>query len=273
MRKIESIREIQMIEYGMLCQLVDYLQEHDLPYALCGGTLLGAIRHGGFIPWDDDIDVYMLRKDYDRFMALVAAGQCQLGQLRIKLPGDPGTLHPFVKIFDPSVVIRTPGYNKDYPEYLWIDIFPMDHFPDAAWQHRICFAVVTFMRRTLLLHTFPDKVYGQTPIKRATWKFFKMVLGDPRRLTRAIDDYARRTDARFAGSDHYSDGPWPENMKDYFESRMIMPTVKHVFEDRQFDVPVNYDAYLRQFYGDYMTPPPVDQRAKHEFTAYRIDED
>ena len=127
MRKLTT-HEVQKIEYDILVTFDQFCEANHLTYMLAGGTLLGAIRHHGFIPWDDDIDVIMPRNDYDRLLQLP---KTVIGNEQKKYEiwhwKNSGSHYPFIKIVDPDTYVKT-DYIRQKREipHIWIDVFPLE---------------------------------------------------------------------------------------------------------------------------------------------------
>ena len=124
-----SLREIQLTELKILSVFSDFCNEHGLIYSLVGGTLLGAVRHKGFIPWDDDIDVGMPRPDYEKFIEMIEANGDLLNE-NIKVITDRGknAILPYLKIVDKRIEISPKCNEKS--NNIWIDVFPYDGCPE-----------------------------------------------------------------------------------------------------------------------------------------------
>ena len=138
-----NLRDVQAVGLEILLKFDEYCRRHGLRFYLCGGTLLGAVRHGGFIPWDDDVDVFMPRPDFDRLFELdktdPIGGGCELASvLNGKLP------RAFAKLYDTRTRVDRPYLKPIGGPHLWIDILPVDGLPG---NERAC-------RRLLRLRTF-----------------------------------------------------------------------------------------------------------------------
>ena len=269
MRKIETIQELQKIEYDILCSTIDFFEENDIRYLLCGGTMLGAVRHNGFIPWDDDIDVLVPREDYEKLKGLRDVFDHQ--NIKLRIPGDENYPFPFIKVVNTQTILRSAAENSRFPSHIWIDIFPLDHFPDNKIAHMIELAKNKVLRGALHTEILTNgPAHGGKLMKLALTLVNKM-LGGYQKIAVKMDLCAKAMNDRNIHSKHYGDGAWPNYVKDYFDDYMIFPFVKHMFVDREFNIPKNYDAYLTRFYGDYMTPPSKEHQITHCFDAYWIE--
>lgn len=266
-----SLWEIQMVELDIMKAVVHWFDKHGISYCLCGGTMLGAVRHEGFIPWDDDMDLLVPREDYDRIRKLLAAGAWQDRTVVFSCPGDDRYPYPFIKVMNREYIVSDPFRDASWPHYIWIDIFPLDHFPDEDGAHRRVLRTNYLLNRILGAGTLLDD--GQkTPAQKARAVVLRMLyrlLGGYRRLTVLIDRYARHMNRRYRDSQHVGDGTWPNGWKDYFTVDSVFPMEKHLFEGEAFNIPVHYDKYLTQFYGNYMELPPPEQRGGHHMEAMK----
>lgn len=274
-----SIREVQLVEYNILKKVVHLLKLNGIEYILAGGTMLGAVRHQGFIPWDDDIDILVPRKDYERLRKIISKTPNCVDDVVFRLPGDKDSLHPFIKAIDPKYICVDDRMINSVDQFVWIDIFPLDHFPDDENAHKKIVRKQIILKN-ILYSGILNQYYWKSKYQKASLGYLKHLvkfaiyyfMGGYTGVSRRMDRIAIRMNEKYVKSNHVGDGPWPEGMKDYFELDWTFPVMEHVFESDMFNIPMNYDAYLRHFYGDYMTPPPVEKRGGHSITVFKKDE-
>ena len=280
-REYLDTRQIQMAEYDILVALTDFFEKNDIEYILCGGTMLGAVRHNGFIPWDDDIDIFVLRKDYEKLKNL-ARKNFTLGRYKISIPGMDKHIYPFIKVIDESLRIEEStrdSDNNNLDQCLWIDVFPLDHFPDDEKTHRKYLKKIRFYMHAITVGTLSEEFYREkgyySSIIKRIGLFLGMcvyrILGGYKKIGPRLDTFSKKMNEQFKTSNHVGNGVWSNGMNDYFEVRMVTPRIKHVFEGGEFYIPENYDGYLTTFYGDYMALPPEDKRKTHEMNVYRCE--
>lgn len=123
-----SSEEIKQIELNLLLKLDEICKKYKLRYYLCGGTLLGAVRHKGFIPWDDDIDVLMPREDFEKLLRLEKAETRYGGKDCFLKSGN--SIYPFIKLINTNTVLKEKYLSEEFTTGIWIDIFPLDGMPD-----------------------------------------------------------------------------------------------------------------------------------------------
>ncbi|MEY8675637.1 LicD family protein [Thomasclavelia cocleata] len=132
MKQISS-QDIQSLELNILKAFKNFAQENNIIYYLCGGTLLGAICHKGFIPWDDDIDICIPRNSYDKLIELVKEDRyIENTSYKFCLPLDDNYIYPYIKVVDTNTIVYEKDIKKEYCLGVWIDIFPLDEFPKTS---------------------------------------------------------------------------------------------------------------------------------------------
>lgn len=261
-----SLEELRRTEIEILDVVTKFCDEHDIKYCIAYGTLLGAIRHKGFIPWDDDIDLVMLRPDYDRFLKLFNENSTRYQAHSIE--NDPNFYKPFAKVMNTDTVLYDHG-KKGVKSSISIDVFPYDNAPDDDMAIKKMFARRDFhvgnnFRRAFDIFLIPPLgnvfrrfcVYSLRIAFRVFPKYyFVRKIVENARL--CISEDTKRV-ACFAG---YYDA--------VFDRNMFNDLIYVEFEGKNYKAPAAYDKYLRAVYGDYMQLPPVEKRLAHNFTAYK----
>lgn len=263
-----SDSEVKQNIFEMLSAFADYCDQHGLRYYLCGGTLLGAIRHKDFIPWDDDVDVLMPRPDYIKLQQLYDRQPIRT-YYQLRCYGQENMPIPFGKIVDLRTRLVTK--SSDFDTAIWMDIFPMDGVPK---EQKKC--------ESLLMKAYRWKyMHGRTKIKIGTgktrWKaIFKIpvlvvahMIGR-RRCTKRLDTLAKQYD--FDECDYVAGITWSNGPCERMKKADFLPYDDKEFHGRMFHAPACWDTYLRGMYGDYMKLPPIDKRQSHNIEAYWIGE-
>lgn len=273
-----DIKRIQAIELDILLEFDRICKKHSLNYQLYSGTLIGAIRHKGFIPWDDDVDVCMLRSEYDKFLSVVES-ELTSSYFFQTYETDPNYINKYAKIrkngtfFMEKLVI-----GEDMHHGMYIDIFAFDNIePDTkegSQQIRQLQNIDSFFKfrikaRHETLEEGPEKIEAKrkydliknSPIKKSTVE--KWVLDI---MTRFND-----RETQWVGD---LSNPSPEVLENFKMKRSeLEDSIDWEFEGHKLPVPRNYHEVLTRCYGDYMTPPDeVDRVSHHNIVEIRIDE-
>lgn len=253
-----SEEEIKKIDLELLEEFNNFCEANNLRYVLDGGSLIGAIRHKGFIPWDDDIDVVMPYPDYLKFIELFNKQNQKLrGEV---LHGLAYEFH-YAKICDKRTVVKR-GHRKDSMLFgVWIDVFPMysiDDDDDVALED---------IRTALYWGQKSWRYLGcphRNPLKALYHKLFDNYLLKKclNNIDKIVKKYPYGSTKRIRVVPIFSDRIAFAN-NDHFDNRLRMK-----FEEKLYYVPHDYHDYLRNQFGDYMQLPSIDQRISHEIEAF-----
>ncbi len=263
MKKLSS-DGIKQIIFNILCEFDQYCADNNLYYSLCGGTLLGAIRHKGFIPWDDDIDVFMPRYDYMRLQKLVK--EMPFPKQYKLISYEEGTASfPFAKILDLNTKVEEKCMTND--EYLWIDIFPVDGLSDDIEENK---KILTEAHKNKNAYARSLAKFGEgTTIARAILKtpalIYHKLIGHEKY---AANIHTLCTKYDFDHSDYVASISWAYGPGEMMRKEEFLQSVKVPFNGREFNAISCWDSYLTTMYGDYMKLPPENKRINHLMDAY-----
>lgn len=273
MEKELSKRETQMVLLQMLDDLTAYLDRHHLRYYLVGGTLLGAVRHKGFIPWDDDIDIGMPRSDYEKFLKLV---QKEPVAPKLQLISDRfGTFtNPFSELIRMDTHLERGSsafIREEYTvDHLFIDIIPQDGWPEDEKQAAALFYKMKRLRYLLQCGRAKTGEGTSTARKLAKIPFILLarVIGIQHILDR-MDQIARSYDydhSKYVGAVTY--GIYGTGERCLRDQTLEFQEVE--FEGKMYHAPGNSHQYLKQIYGDYMKLPPPEKRTNHKMQVWLL---
>lgn len=263
--KSMTMEEVKCAEYDMLVRFSEYCDQNNLCYTLAGGTLLGAIRHKGFIPWDDDIDVMMPRPDYEKFLKM----QSEKEVLVCKSLGNKSLNRPFAKILDLNTVVEFDDHYEKDSSNLWIDVFPIDGLPKSEWKTKIIYFICRLLKRGILVSEVKlgkERKIIKKILKALFWCPAKII--GSRNFSKLIDNYARKIG--FFESDYIGGITWGYGPQEKMPRKEWMDRVKVQFNGKEFWAPGCWDLYLKRLYGDYMQLPPIDKRVTHHINAWKL---
>jgi lipopolysaccharide cholinephosphotransferase len=262
-----SLKEIQARELKMLKYFKKICEKYHLRYYLAGGTLLGAVRHEGFIPWDDDIDILMPRPDYNKLQKIIKR-QPLLPRYRFH-SSDLGNLNdPFCKLFDLSTKVDKKWIADQYDCHLWIDIFPMDGVPEDDKEVEKIYKKVKRARRILRFMKAKDGM-GKTKLRalvKPLLKPFALLVFGKKRTVHYIERIAKKypfEECKSVAGVVFGYGP-----EEKMDRESYVEGIPMKFENCTVMAPGCYDAYLSGLFGDYMQLPPEDKRQVHFMKIY-----
>lgn len=262
----ETLRKLQLMELQVLKDIASVCEKHHLRYFLAYGTLLGAVRHQGFIPWDDDIDLLLPRADYEKFHEVIEAEM-----------GDKYTIESIMTrgdYYSFSARLRLNGtiYPEEPLEYvpthkgIFVDLMPLDEVKTNKGLLLNLRGYVAFWMSALraIAHgvKFSQERFRTVGrmLRIIAWPFKGEI------SHKIFDDLALAKSQQ--GGEYWANltsfGNWKKSLvhKDVYGAGVLLQ-----FEDAQFWAPQDYDTVLRQSYGDYMTPPPVEQQVAAHHTS------
>ncbi|MCI6733431.1 MAG: LicD family protein [Lachnospiraceae bacterium] len=263
----DKLRRLQLEELEILKMFAALCDQYKLRYFLLGGTLLGAIRHDGFIPWDDDVDVCMPRSDYEKFLK-IASGKLQEPYSLSCQERNPEYRYCFARISSSRMKIRNRSANKPRIENAWIDIIPMDGMPQkkpALLLHKMKLRFWRGMNQIAQYDELVDQkrkrgAVETVIVKIAGWKIWRQMT-DYHKCMEHIRRELKKYD--YDQSDVIINYMAAYGFKEVFNKKDFGDGAVYYFEGIPFKGPVNYDAVLKTIYGDYMKLPPESDRNKH----------
>jgi lipopolysaccharide cholinephosphotransferase len=271
----EEMLKMKKVLLSILFDFINICEENNLIYFLGGGSCLGAVRHKGFIPWDDDLDVNMPRADYNKLISIIKSKEYLSGYDFTFPDKDKDTKTLFLKIYKNGTTnVEVYDSESPFPHGIFLDVFPMDNVPPnmliRSTKGKICF----FLHKICLysfFSTYPSKMYRNMMMQtKETWFRYNlyMIIGSfvsffiSHRILSYFTDYffSYPNISKYVtyptGKRYYSGEMLPRNV--------FLPVSQGVFEGIKVNLPHNADAYLRNLYGDdYMSLPPLEKRESH----------
>lgn len=270
-RKYLSLEEIQQEELRLLNHYADFCEKHGLSYSLDAGTLIGAIRNQGIIPWDDDIDVCMPRPDCDQLIELKT--EFETDDIALSgFYGMPLNISSQLRVISKRVYVGNENIYDHGDNNLWVDIFPIEGNPDdEATGIKAC-KRASFYRRLMAAGSMKTNVIDNK-LLAAVIAIFRPILVSKKlryycaKKIRSIGSNTPYGTTNTVGAFcHVSTGEDRMPLKDFDEKLLIE------FEGRLHPIMSCHDEHLRKWYGDYLTPPPPEDRFPiHRMKAWWAD--
>jgi lipopolysaccharide cholinephosphotransferase len=266
-----DIQKLQKKELDMLKYFHEICEKHHLTYYICGGTLIGAVRERGFIPWDDDIDIMMPRKDYEWLLenrTRIFQDQYYLYDYRVDEKENNPRRVP--ALCDKSIEILHKRGNEERKQYLLLDIFVLDGMPKGSFRRNLHYTHYWVWHMLLQLSWYDITVNQHRANRNIVEKFTIWILNhvkirpkwDSQKLVRKENDVLRKYD--WNHSDYVCSLLGPCHKKEILSRKFFLNSVPLEFENLVVNAPGEYHALLTHYYGNYMVPPArIEEKELH----------
>ena len=265
-----GINEIKKIQLEMLDAIHNYCAENKLTYYAAYGTLLGAVRHKGYIPWDDDIDIMMPRADYDKFIGSFNNNAHPANMRVVSHEIDPRYYLSFAKVINTETVMQEEA-NSDYQIGVYIDVFPLDNLSDDYETAKKHIRKAFIYNEILLLKNLTFRK------NRAWYKNAALFAGriagvfwSRDRIIKSLNNFGvHKKNGGFTKYVGLIAGLDANDDRELFESEWFREAIGMEFEGLIVNAPAGFDSILKRVYGDYMKLPPIEeQKSHHVFKAW-----
>ena len=267
-QEVTDIREIQQMELGIMEYIHETCQKIGVKYFLAYGSLIGAVRHKGFIPWDDDMDICMLREDYEKLQDYLIANPDKRYEV-MSYKNSLNYVYPFMKVQDNHTYLLEEDVRIDSNMGIYVDIFPVDGYEDdSVFKDKMTRLI---KKRQLSCYTFKG-ITNTKSILNSLIRYISVIIfyfTNTNKYIRGIDELAQ---SRKVDDYELVDYLIYKDMnKPVWKREWLKQTITGVFEGREFMIPKNYHEILTSDYGDYTQLPPVELRfSHHDFQLWKI---
>lgn len=267
-QEVTDIREIQQMELGIMEYIHETCQKIGVKYFLAYGSLIGAVRHKGFIPWDDDMDICMLREDYEKLQDYLIANPDERYEV-MSYKNNLNYVYPFMKVQDNHTYLLEEDVRIDSNMGIYVDIFPVDGYEnDANFKNKMTKLI---KKRQLSCYTFKG-ITNTKSVLNSLIRYISVIIfyfTNTNKYVAQIEELAKsRKVSDYEEVDYliYKDMNKPVWRREWLEQ-----VTTGTFEGKEFMIPKNYHEILTSDYGDYMQLPPVELRfSHHDFQLWKI---
>ena len=267
-QEVTDIREIQQMELGIMEYIHEICQKIGVKYFLAYGSLIGAVRHKGFIPWDDDMDICMLREDYEKLQDYLISNPNERYEV-MSYKNNLNYVYPFMKVQDNQTYLLEEDVRIDSNMGIYVDIFPVDGYEDdSVFKDKMTRLI---KKRQLSCYTFKG-ITNTKSLLNSLIRYISVIIfyfTNTNKYIRGIDELAKsRKVLDYEEVDYliYKDMNKPVWRREWLEQ-----VTTGTFEGKEFMIPKNYHEILTSDYGDYMQLPPVELRfSHHDFQLWKI---
>ena len=259
----KELKKLQSVEIGIAKEIIRICELNNISYFTVGGSTLGAIRHNGFIPWDDDMDIGMCRRDYDKFLK-IAPKQLNKGFILQHYTTEKKTPTYHAKVMKKGThFVEAYAENINIPHDVFVDIMPFDNIPKDKNK------LIKYRKKVKLFHQlFIAKSVWKTSLTRGYKKYIYSIIRlvlhillipiSKDYLYKKLEIEIRRYNKKESEMMSSRGLPVFECKKEY-----VFPTISHKFESLNLEIPNNFDSILKHQYGNYMQLPPKNQQVGH----------
>ncbi len=267
-QEVTDINEIQQMELGIMEYIHEVCQKIGVKYFLAYGSLIGAVRHQGFIPWDDDMDICMLREDYEKLQDYLIANPDERYEV-MSYKNNLNYVYPFMKVQDNHTYLLEEDVRIDSNMGIYVDIFPVDGYEDdVEFKNKMTKLI---KKRQLSCYTFKG-ITNTKSVLNSLLRYVSVIIfyfTNTNKYVAQIEELAKsRKVSDYEQVDYliYKDMNKPVWRREWLEQ-----VTTGTFEGKEFTIPKNYHEILTSDYGDYMQLPPVEQRVSHhDFKLWKI---
>ncbi len=264
----EELKKVKLAELKILKEIIKFCEEINLPYFLAYGTALGAVRHKGFIPWDDDIDIGLKREDYERFLKEAPKWFEGSDMFVQHISTEKTCPYTYAKVrLNGTIFSEYANRNVKCHQGVYVDVFPFDELPVSIEEQKKQYFKAQKLAKRYVYRQTPDiaekptnfKLYVKQVVRKIINKIYKVKSAEKlyEDLTSEMTKY-NGCNSRIYGCLFY-----PKFKAGCMTEEMISNLKKVQFEDIQACVPADVNDYLKSQYGDYMKLPPIEQRVGH----------
>lgn len=251
--------KLQKVQIQILDEIKRICDDNNLKVFLIGGTCLGSVRHNGFIPWDDDVDIGMMRDDYERFIKICKKELDSKYYLQ-SMDTDDDYPHSFIKIrANNTLLLEKLNVGKKMHQGIFVDIFPFDYGSNHMMLNKLKQIYSIFIREAYF-QCLGYPVKAKTTFQAITLPIIKAY------AKIHSTSFIKRKCKRFISKQNRKKSKYICNFvgyalfKDIYDADIFNEYTTHKFENNKYCIFKNYDKYLTTLYGDYMTPPPKEKR-------------
>ena len=267
-KREKELRKLQLCELEILKDIVKICDKHNLVYYMMGGTFLGAIRHKGFIPWDDDIDISLNRDDYEKLFEILEKELPNKYVIDNFYKNDKCITYAS-RIENPNIKINERAATVEQIRNAWIDVFPLDGMPNNYFVRKIHQLRLLYLRMMFRYSTFSLSVV-QNKKHRPLHEKILVYIGNHTNIEKKLNSNKclKRLDKslkkyKYKNSKYVVNFMGAYSFKEMFKKEIYDNYQKYQFEDTMLNAPKDYDTVLTQMYGDYMKLPDDSERNKH----------